>query len=283
MTIAEPSSLLSRSMQVLEYVAGTERPVTVAEIVERLALPKPSAHRICATLQRMGLLTRDLNPKRLTPGHQLIHIALATLHATAQVAARRAVLRQVVDETRETCSLTIMDADELLFLDRVESANPLRLQLFAGSRVPLHCTSSGKLFLSMLSPARRARIIKARPLRPLTAATFTDPRKLERELEEIRRERVGRDHQEYIEGLVALAVPVTDRHGRMVAALSVNGPATRVDIDKNRARYLEPLTRAARALRAMYSEDVEPPARITASVKPRRRSKASRSRNAHGE
>lgn len=279
----EPSSLLSRSMQVLDYVARMERAVTVSEIVESLAVPKPSAHRICATLQRMGLLARDLNPKRLTPGPQLVRIALATLHATAQVAARRAVLRQVVDETHETCSLTIMDADELVFLDRVESANPLRLQLFAGSRVPLHCTSGGKLFLSMLPPARRERIIKARPLQRLTAATFTDPRKLERELEEIRRERVGRDHQEYIHGLVALAVPITDRHGKMVAALSVNGPATRVDIDRNRARYLVPLMRAADTLRAMYGEDAESPPEIKESVQPRFSPDKSRKRNTHAK
>jgi IclR family transcriptional regulator, acetate operon repressor len=248
-------TLLSRSVQILDYVATSGRPVTVSEVVESLPLPRPSAHRICATLQAMGLLVRDVNGKRLTVGPLLTRIALATLQADAQAAARRAVLRQVVAETQETCSLTVMDGDELLFLDRVESASPLRLQLFAGSRVPLHCTSGGKLFLALLPPARRRQIIEARPLRRYTPSTFTEPRALETELNEIRKERVGRDHQEYVDGLVAVAVPILDRRRRMVAALSVNGPASRVDIDRDKSRYVAVLSRAAATLGAMYAED----------------------------
>lgn len=241
------ASLLARGIQILSFVARAEQPVTVVEVVDAVRLPKPTVHRICRTLERMELLARDLRPTRLTVGPGLTAIALSVLRTTASLAPCRSILRQVVDEVQETCTLTVLEFDELVFLDRVESASPLRLQLHAGSRVPLHCTSAGKLFLSMLPPARRARLIGARPLKRYTEATITDPDRLNRELEEIRAEQLGRDREEFIEGLVALAAPVLDSNGRMIAAVSVNAPTGRLKLDK-KERYVDALRRAAGAL-----------------------------------
>lgn len=240
-------SLLSRGVEILSFIADSPEPVSIPEIVKAVELPKPTVHRICATLERMGLLARDLQPKRLTVGPALTAMALASLRATAALAPSRAILRGVVDEVQETCTLTVLEFDELVFLDRVESASPLRLQLFAGSRVPLHCTSAGKLFLAMLPAARRSRLIRARPLKRYTEATITDPDRLEQKLEEIRREQLGRDNEEFIEGLVAMAAPVMDTRGRMIAAVSVNGPAVRLRLDR-RERYVDALRRAATSL-----------------------------------
>jgi DNA-binding IclR family transcriptional regulator len=174
-------------------------------------------------------------------------MALSALRATTALAPSRSILRGVVDEVQETCTLTVLEFDELVFLDRVESASPLRLQLFAGSRVPLHCTSAGKLFLAMLPGPRRSRLIRARPLKRYTEATITDPDRLEQQLEEIRREQLGRDSEEFIEGLVAIAAPVLDAHGRIIAAVSVNGPAARLRLDR-KERYVDALRRAASSL-----------------------------------
>jgi len=243
----ESTSLLVRSIEILNYVANAKEPVSIPEIVESVGLPKPTVHRICRTLESMGLLARDLHPKRLTIGPRLTSIALAALSATAELGPRRAILRQVVEEVQETCTLTVLDHDELVFLDRVESASPLRLQLFAGSRVPLHCTSAGKLFLSMLPPGRRDRLIRLHPLKRYTEQTITDPDRLERELGEIRADQLGCDNQEFVEGLVAVAAPVFDGRGRMVAAVSINAPATRLRLDR-KERYVDALRRAAGGL-----------------------------------
>jgi len=241
------TSILARGIEILSFVSQAGQPVSVPEIVKVVNMPKPTVHRICGVLERMGLLSRDLEPKRLTVGPALTAMSLTALRATTAMAPYRSILRRVVDEVHETCTLTILEFDELVFLDRVESASPLRLQLFAGSRVPLHCTSAGKLFLAMLPPARRFRLIRARPLTRYTENTITDPYRLEQELEEIRRERLGRDSEEFIEGLVALATPVLDSRGRMVAAVSVNGPAARLNLDR-KERYADSLRRAATSL-----------------------------------
>ena len=240
-------SILSRGIEILSFISQAAQPVSIPEIVKAVDLPKPTVHRICGTLERMGLLSRDLEPKRLTVGPALTAMALTALRATTALAPSRSILRRVVDEVHETCTLTVLEFDELVFLDRVESASPLRLQLFAGSRVPLHCTSAGKLFLAMLPPARRSRLIRARPLKRYTENTITDPSRLEQELDEIRREQLGRDSEEFIEGLVALATPVLDSRGRMIAAVSVNGPAARLRLER-KERYVDALRRAASSL-----------------------------------
>lgn len=247
------ASLLSRALQVLSFIAHAEDPVSIPEVVKAVRFPKPTVHRICATLERMGLLARDLEPRRLTVGPTFTGLALSALRATTAMAPCRSVLRNVVDEVQETCTLTVLEFDELVFLDRVESASPLRLQLFAGSRVPLHCTSAGKLFLAMLPAARRSRLIRARPLKRYTDATITDPERLQEELEQIRREQLGHDSGEFIEGLVALAAPVFDSNGRMIAAISVNGPAARLRLDR-KERYVDVLRRAAASLGQLLEE-----------------------------
>lgn len=246
-TKQESSSLLARGLSVLSFVSSAGRPVTIQEIGDAGKLPKPTAHRICRTLTEMGLLAKEVHPKKFNMGPGFTSMALAALFSTVALGPRRATLRQVVDDVQETCTLSVLEYDELVFLDRVESDSPLRVQLFAGSRLPLHCTSAGKLFLAMMPSRRRDWLIRVRPLKRYTENTITDPGRLARELEEIHAEKLGRSNQEYIEGLVGLAVPILNSKGRMVAAVSVNGPASRVSIDK-KERYVNALRRAAASL-----------------------------------
>jgi len=247
-------SVVGRVMEVLTFVADAGRPVGLPEIGEGVRIPRPTVHRICRTLESMGLLARDLNKKRVTVGPKLVGLSLATLAVTSEHSARRAILKAVVTEVEETCTLTVLDHDEVYFLDRVESDSPLRLKLYAGSRVPLHCTSSGKLFLAMMTAARRRKYLGSHELRRYTEATITDPTNLEQELESIRRQRLGRDNQEFVQGLVALAAPVVDSRGRVVAAVSVNGPAVRIQLDRPE-RYARALRRATTRILSLLEDD----------------------------
>lgn len=250
----DASSLLSRSISILEHVAHAGRPISVAELVRTLDLPKPTAHRICKTLESMGVLIRDPYAKGIVVGPRLSQLALDTMLASADNGARRAILRSVVEETGETCTLTTMDGDELLFLDRVESASPLRLQLHAGSRVPLYCTSAGKLFLAFLPKGKRKRFIRSLHIEKRTENTITDPARLEEALEAIRRSQIGTDNEEYLYGLVATAVPVFDGN-RMCAAVSINGPVGRV-VAPARPDHVKALRRVSAELSAFFQRSV---------------------------
>ena len=215
-------------MDVVEYVVQTGRAVSVAELTRTLELPKPTAHRICATLEEMRMLARDPMARGVTVGPRLARLALNALLASSEDGPRRRILRSVVDEAGETCTLTVMDGDEVLCLDRVESTNPLQVQLYAGSRVPLHCTASGKLFLAFLAKAKRRKLLHAVALKPHTGNTIVELPALENELDGIRKAKLSIDNEEYLPGLAAMAVPIFDARGTVCAALSLNAPAARM-------------------------------------------------------
>jgi IclR family transcriptional regulator, acetate operon repressor len=246
------SGILQRAVAIVEYVAQSGAPVSVTELIRSLDLPKPSAHRICRTLEEMGVLMSDPVARGMTIGPRLSRIALDTLLTSAEDGERRRILRSVVEETGETCTLTVLDRDEVLCLDRVESSSPMQLQLYAGSHVPLTCTASGKLFLAFLPKTKRSKMIRVAPLKRHTENTITDPETLELELEAIRKKRLSSDNQEFLRGLVAIAVPIFDSRRTMCAALSLNAPVGRMSIE-NSTHHVTVLRSAASSLSSLFN------------------------------
>jgi DNA-binding IclR family transcriptional regulator len=120
---------------------------------------------------------------------------------------------------------------EMVYLDRVEAEWPLRTQLPIGTRVPLHCTASGKLYLSSLSATQQHRLVGALPLERHTPKTITDTKDLLAELERIRDNGIGTDDEEFIEGMTAVAVPLLDNKGRVVGTLACHAPSVRMNIE----------------------------------------------------
>jgi len=232
----ERSSAVQRTFALLEMIVSQTRPMSLAQMADRLDLPKPTVHRLASRLETEGLLAREPSGKQFTIGPRLNTLAIDTLTASAQRAPRHAVLQALAEETGETCNLGILDGNQVVYLDRVETHWPLRLQLSVGSHVPLHCSAMGKLFLSQMTKRAREKIYAAGPLQRFTEQTLTDPEALEGELQQIRAEGVAVNDQEYMIGLVGLAVPVPDpeREGRFAAALAIHAPQPRLDAEKIR-------------------------------------------------
>lgn len=250
------SSTFVRALQVLEAIAHAERPLAVADLVRELRLPKATAHRLVATLERCGLVHRDPLAKRLIVGARLAALALDVVLQSTQHGPRHQILMRLTAETLETSTFTMLERGELLLVDRVESAWPLRVNLFPGSRVPLHCTASGKLMLAMMPDAKRERLLRAMlPLRGYTANTITDPKKIAKALQRIRSEQVSTDREEFMTGMVAIAVPVLHPSGgKSIGTVSLNAPAARLTINLAR-RHLPALRRAAHALSAAFQRE----------------------------
>ena len=244
----KPTAAKSRSarvLQLLELVARMDRPATVQEITELSGLPKATAYRICATLENDGYLRKELGGRGLVAGPRLLALAQSLIGGASLSTARHAILSAAARRIGETCNLSIPKDGEMVYLDRVESEWPLRLQLPIGTRVPLHCTASGKLFLSTLSPGARAPVLRSLKLEPRAPNTIIDAASLDTALEEIRKTQVGTDDQEFLEGMVAVAVPVTDAGGRFFAALAVHAPLMRMTIEQARSHV--PVLREAAA------------------------------------
>jgi len=244
----QAGSAAQRALEILEAVATARRPVTGNEIMAWVKLPKPTVYRTCSLLETMGMVQREADSKKLTVGPRLCALALEVMLSSPNRGPIRAVLQSLASAIGETCTFTILDGNEVVVVDRVESAEPLRLELHAGSRIPLHCTASGKLFLSLVPRALSRRLIESAPLMRRTPNTTIDPRALQLELKRIRRERISRDNQEFSNGLIAIAVPVVGTRGRICGTVSVNAPATRMTLREAEV-HVPALRRAAQAIR----------------------------------
>ncbi|MFP4536847.1 MAG: IclR family transcriptional regulator [Dichotomicrobium sp.] len=220
-----------RSLYILDVLARAGAPLTATDINEGLGLPKPTIHRLCKRLEEEGFLTKDIDGRRYMPGRRLCDMARGVIGFSRFTQARQAVLRRLSERVGETCNITLPDDSGMVYLDRVESRWPLRVQLPVGSLVPFHCTATGKLYLSSLAQRQRERLVRALDLKRHAANTITDPDALLAELAEIAASGVGRDNEEFVEGMVAAAVPICDSEGRFVAGLAMHGPTQRLSMD----------------------------------------------------
>jgi DNA-binding IclR family transcriptional regulator len=236
-----------RAVSVLEALVGAERPAGLAELTTMVRLPKPTLYRMLGMLEGAGLVVREPGARRYAPGPRLANLGRAVMLNGSLRAGRRAILARLVEETGETCNFTMLDGAEVIYVDRVGSAWPLRMNLTSGSRVPIHCTASGKLLLALLPKASRDRITAQISLVRYTDTTITEPRALTAELDSIRSNRYSMDKEEYHAGLVCVAVPVLDARKRACAALAMQAPVSRMPLE----RALEHLPRLRRAAAAM--------------------------------
>ncbi len=217
-----------RMLLILEVLGRSDRAMTPTELNEHVGLPKQTIHRLCATLEAEGFLTRAENPKKLRPGRRLRELAAGLMHGDPQHLARHQILKRVGAQIGETVNFVVAHETGMQYVDRVETDWPLRIQLPVGSAVPFHCTASGKVFLASLKPKSREELVGTLMLEPRTRNTHCSSEALLNELKTIARDGYSTDREEFMEGMVALAVPVRDARGRFIAALAVHGPSQRL-------------------------------------------------------
>ena len=261
MSTQTTTSVSERALLLLETITQAKEPPTLNELMAAIGLPKATTHRFVALLERLGFVQRASDGRRYEVGHRLLALSLEGMRHAFDLAPRRIILSALVKEIGETCNITMLDGECLIYLDRVESDWPLQFRLTIGSRVPLHCTASGKLFLSLGPLSLRKTLFRTQPFQRHTARTLTTTEQLETELTRIRQTGVGTDNEEFMEGMAATAVPICDSRGRICATVAVHGPVTRLPF--SRAIALVPaLKKAAKALEQTLLFDTNSPASV---------------------
>lgn len=219
-----------RTLMILEIIGSSNTPLTPTQINASLGLPKQTVHRLCATLEAEGFLVREPNGKRLQASSRLKHLASGILFNSRSQLATRQVLLEVAKKVNETVNLVIPEDDGMMYLDRVETDWPFRIQLPAGSHVPFHCTASGKTFLASLPLGKRKQVVESQELTPLTKNTFNDKEAFMTELSRVAKQGYAVDNEEFMEGMIAIAVPLMDEKGRYTGALAFHAPTQRMKL-----------------------------------------------------
>ena len=239
-----------RLFLLLEVIATRYRPFTLQSLVEETGLPKPTVHRMLQQLEGAGLLLRQGDGRQYATGARLRRLAEQLLLNDTHHGARHAVLRNLVDEIGESCNITALSGDEIVYLDRVETPEPLRFHLHPGSRVPCHATASGKMILAQMSLPQRRQLLAHAPLHRYTARTVTDLDALEIELARVRQDGFAIDDEEFLPGLICVAVLVPLHGVRSNMCIAAQAPVMRLTPDRA-LRLLPALVRAAERVGAI--------------------------------
>lgn len=259
--MSEPEQLLQfgamgKAFSILETVTSTVQPLSMAEIARATGLTKPTVHRVITLLTEIGFLERDLSGRGYTEGPRLLSFALATLSAASHRSVRHTILNGLSETLGETCNFGVLTGSEVVYLDRVEAKWPLGLRFEPGSQVPAHCTAIGKLLLSLQPDAEREAILSAMPLTRYTNDTITDLATLREALEGVRESGVGIDDQEFMSGVVCIAVPVTTENGNVVGSIAVSAPEARITLKEGLA-FVPEMRNAASRLGATFERTAE--------------------------
>lgn len=247
---SEHGSALEKALSVVDALVDQSHPIGLADLARVLDLPRQTVHRLLRQLEELGCIVRDPAHDRYSVGPRLTALALRALTSHNQGAPVRALLADLVETSGETCNIGLLDGLDFVYVERIECSWSLRVHLTAGSRVPAHCTSGGKVMLAAMDADVRARLLAARKLAAFTPTTITRPDRLEQELERIRRRGFALNDQEYTVGIVGVAVPISGADGRPVAALAMHGPAPRLSLHEAEAQVPRLVKSAARIAEA---------------------------------
>jgi IclR family transcriptional regulator, acetate operon repressor len=253
---AKPAfQVLERTFSILDLF-DEERPEwSTTEVARALDLPIPTAHRILMALKRHGYVSQHEETKRFRLGISALQLGDRARSVVDLRSVALPALRRLSAETGETALLTVLTpaGDRGVCLERVETAQPLRLSVQPGRQLPLHAGASQKALLAFMDDEAAARVVHG-PLERLCHATLTDPVSLSAELETIRRRGWASSYEETNLGVWGVAVPVLSDHGGVVCAVGIAGPSARLTVKRVRedvARVHDAAERIASALGLM--------------------------------
>ena len=219
---------VDRAASILELLARLGS-AGVSEVALELDVHKSTAFRLLGSLEARGLVEQSVSRGKYQLGIGVLRLANAVYHRLSVVQQARSSLERLADDRGETVNLAVQRSGWAVNLDQAMGPSPLTSYDWIGNLTPLHATASGKIFLAVCSPEERAALLGPGPLRRFTDATVTDREHLDAELEQVAATGVASTHGELEDGLNAAAVGVRDHLGRVVASISIAGPAFRFD------------------------------------------------------
>lgn len=229
---------LHRAIQALDMLACSTDGLSLAEMSKRLNTPKSTLFRIMVTLQNHSLVNQDRGRKVFSLGMKLVEWGHAALERVDLKQVARPYLEQLANETRESFYLAVLDNLEVILIDRADTPEMWRIVARLGSRSPVHATATGQVLISEAAPEVVDRVIERTGLRKFTEKTIINPVQLRKRLEQVRKQGFAITDAEYKSDLCAVAVPIRDHRGVVVASLMTALPSGQPNKRKARVREL---------------------------------------------
>ena len=216
---------LAKGLQVIRAFTRDHSSLTLSEIAGIARLPAATARRCLLTLEELGYVTRSGRAFLLRP--KVLELGAAYLESMDIEHLTKTHLEELARLTGDSAALSVLDGNDIVYVARTSVRTLVRLEAHVGSRFPAHVTSMGRVLLAGLKPDRLEQYFRTQAFVALTEHTVTDPRKIRQLIEECRRNGYSAVEDELAYGVVALAVPVHDLQGRVVAALNSSSHSRR--------------------------------------------------------
>lgn len=238
---------IDRAVAVLGCFSESRPQLQLREITQELGLNKSTVHGIISTLKFHGLIEQDPLTQKYRLGMYLLQLAEIVSRSLDIVSIARPYLSELCRKMEETVHLGALDGAEVVYIDKIESTQSMRISTSLGARIPAYCTGVGKAMLAHLKDKQLELLLKDMQLKPITSNTITDPQALRDDLQRIRRRGYALDKEESAIGLSCVAAPIFDNHGNAAYALSLSGPTARLTPEK-REKAILLITEAAEAI-----------------------------------
>lgn len=225
--MAEPPkkiAVLEKSLQILEYMINYPYGISLSELEAGVHLNKSTIYRILYTLKEHGYIRQNPGNSKYYLGFEFL--AFSSVFEDTDISRIAAPhLQRLAEATKDLCHLVIRDNTEGVYISKVEPSDNggIRVRSRIGARIPLHCTSVGKVLLANLPDAEVEEILEITGLPARTIHTITNPLALKKELEKVRQQGYAIDDLENEENIRCVAAPVRDHTGKVVASVSSTG------------------------------------------------------------
>ena len=259
---AYPVKVLDKSLSILEILLRNNCAMSVTEISEKLGIYPSATHRMLDTLRYWGYVEQDPDTQKYQLGLKVVELGMAKLHQMDLVKEATFYLKELVSKCNETVHLGVLEEGEVLYVAKEEPSQTIRMVSQVGRRVPVHCTALGKILLAYLPKEERKSILNRKGLPRLTENTITDEIELEKELYKVREQGFALDKGEHERDVRCIAAPIRNYQGKVVAAISISGPAFRIDLTRqNHLREALIQTGKKISKRLGYNEKIGPEGR----------------------
>lgn len=222
---------VERAMQILTCFDDEHPERGVSEIGQIVGLHKATAHRIVTTLVNYRFLERAVDGQRYRLGTRLADLGYKVIGRLDMRREALPFMARLTQKWGEMCDLSLFEDGQVLYIEVLQGSFTLSIKAAVGLRLPAHCTASGKLFLAGMPDKELDEFLK-RPLIAFTDKTITSPNKLRSQLDEIRKDWIGFDEEEMELGIRAIAAPIRNLQGVMVAAISIPSPTSRMTAER---------------------------------------------------
>jgi IclR family pca regulon transcriptional regulator len=221
---------LAKGLAVIRAFTSDRTALSLSEIATITDMPAATTRRCLLTLEELGYVTRSGRNFLLRP--KVLELGAAYLESMNIEQLTKTHLEELARNTGDSAALCVLDGVEVVYVARASIRTLMRLEAHVGSRFPAHATSTGRVLLAGLTSDRLKQYLSSAPLQALTDRTVTDPAKLRSLIEDCQRTGYSAVEDELAYGVVALAVPVFDQQGRVVAALNSSSHSKRIAKNK---------------------------------------------------